>query len=124
MSGYMVQGQNVKGGGKVNDRSIQELLELDLEDIQFYYMHKKFFDDIEETAIMKAQAKKVALYEGFMKEAPLNLYAVYAGLYMENNKQSSLAQKLYVSLSTLRRQRGELFEFLLKKLEEVEREDT
>ena len=114
----------MKGGGKVNDRSIQELLELDLEDIQFYYMHKKFFDDIEETAIMKAQAKKVALYEGFMKEAPLNLYAVYAGLYMENNKQSSLAQKLYVSLSTLRRQRGELFEFLLKKLEEVEREDT
>ena len=120
----MVQGQNVKGGGKVNDRSIQELLELDLEDIQFYYMHKKFFDDIEETAIMKAQAKKVALYEGFMKEAPLNLYAVYAGLYMENIKQRNLARQLYVSLSTLRRYRGELFEFLLKKLEEVEREDT
>ena len=108
----------------MNDKSTQELLELDLEDIQFYYTHKKFFDEIEETAIMKAQAKKVALYEGFMKEAPLYLYEVYAVLYMENNKQSSLAQKLYVSLSTLRRQRGELFEFLLKKLEEVEHEDT
>ena len=108
----------------MDDKQKQELLELDLEDIQFYYTHKKFFDNIEETAIMKAQAKKVALYEGFMKEAPLNLYAVYAGLYMENTKQSSLARQLYVSLSTLRRYRVELLEFLLKKLEEVARENT
>ena len=73
---------------------------------------------------MKAQAKKVALYEGFMKEAPLNLYAVYAGLDMENIKQRNLARQLYVSLSTLRRYREDLFVFLLKKLEEVERENT
>ena len=108
----------------MNDKSTQELLELDLEDIQFYYTHKKFFDEIEETAIMKAQAKKVALYEGFMKEAPLNLYAVYAGLYIQNDKHDNVAKKLYVSRSTFRRQRVKLFEFLLKKLEEVDREDT
>ena len=108
----------------MNDRQKQELLELDLEDIQFYYTHKEFFDEIEETAIMKAQAKKVALYEGFMKEAPLNLYAVYAGLYIQNDKHENLAKKLYVSRSTFRRQRVKLFKFLLKKLEGVESEDT
>ena len=108
----------------MNARTTQELLELDLEDIQFYYTRKKFFEGIEETAVMQAQAKKVKLYEGFMKEAPLNLYAVYAGLYMENSKHSSLARQLGVSLSTLRRNRVELISYLLKKLEEVEHEDT
>ena len=107
----------------MKERSTQELLEFDLEDIQFYYKHKEFFDGIEETARTKAQVKKAELYEGFMKEAPLNLYAVYAGLYMENCKQNNLARRLYISLSTLRRQREELFIFLLKKLEEeIERE--
>ena len=108
----------------MDDKQKQKLLELDLEDIQFYYTHKQFFADIEETVIMKAQAKKVALYEGFMKEAPLNLYAVYAGLYIQNEKHENLAKKLYVSRSTFRRQREKLFEFLMKKLEEVECEDT
>lgn len=108
----------------MNDKQKQELLELDLEDIQFYYTHKQFFSEIEATSVMQAQEKKVALYEGFMKEAPLNLYAVYAGLYIQNDKHENVAKKLYVSRSTFRRQRVKLFEFLLKKLEEVEREDT
>ena len=46
---------------------------------------------------MKAQAKKVALYEGFMKEAPLDLYAVYAGLYIQNDKHENLAKNFYAN---------------------------
>ena len=64
----------------MKERSTQELLEFDLEDIQFYYKHKEFFDGIEETARTKAQVKKAELYKGFMKEAPLNLYRAYASV--------------------------------------------
>ena len=109
-----------KEGEERSVMTVKEKLEYDLESIHYYYTHKQFLNGAENLEVLAEYALKAEFYHDLVKTAPLNLYAVYVGLYMEDNKQSALARKLYLSVSTLRRQKVELHAYLQKKLKEVE----
>lgn len=70
----------------------KEEIRNDLKDIRYYYSMERLFLSGESVVRADEVIDKVKRYNAVMGKAPAKLYAVYMGLYVNNNSQSALAE--------------------------------
>ncbi len=70
----------------------KEEIRNDLKDIRYYYSMERLFLSGESVVRADEVIDKVKRYNAVMSKAPAKLYAVYMGLYVNNNSQSALAE--------------------------------
>lgn len=94
----------------------KESIRHDLSEIRYYYSQKALFDKGNFKVVKSTIEDKIAMYAKAIESAPARLYAVYVGLYVENNTQLSLSQKWGYSEGYIKILNGQLCEFLLRSL--------
>lgn len=92
----------------------------DLKNIRYYYSRKEVFDDAECNVGKTKLLEKIELYNNAICLAPPRLYDLYVTLYLHNNTQESLAEKLGYTLEHISRLNTQLIKFLQKNIKEKE----
>ena len=67
----------------------------DLNEIRYYFARKKRLDDVSELVGNNKVVDMVERYNVAMQNAPIRLYDLYTSLFVENNTQESLSNKLF-----------------------------
>lgn len=86
----------------------------DLKDIRYYFSRKEVFDKALDSVGKSVIIEKIDKYNEAIKTAPPRLYDLYVSLYLNNNTQESLADKLGYTLEHISRLNSGLVEFLQK----------
>ena len=94
----------------------KESIRRDLLEIRYYYSQKALFDKGNFTVVKSTIEEKIERYAKAVRTAPARLYAVYIGLYVENNTQLSLSEKWGYSEGYIKILNRQLCEFLLHSL--------
>lgn len=92
----------------------------DLKEIRYYYSRQNVFDKVEESVGKNAILDKIALYNQVICNASPRLYDLYVSLYLQNNTQDSLSDKLGYTTETISRLNSQLVKFFLKELNKEE----
>lgn len=86
----------------------------DLKDIRYYYSRKEVFDKALDSVGKSTIIEKIEKYNEAIKTASPRLYDLYVSLYLNNNTQESLADKLGYTLEHISRLNSSLVKFLQK----------
>lgn len=89
----------------------KEEIRNDLKDIRYYYSMERLFLSGENVVQVK-----VNHYNAVMRKAPAKLYAVYFGLYVNNNSQAALAEDWGCTERYVRRLSDKLYGYLERNL--------
>lgn len=88
----------------------------ELKDIRYYMSRKVIFDKSASCVGKINIEKRIELYNRYICDATPRLYDMYVSLYLENNTQESLSEKLGYSLVHIGRLNAELIRFFQQKL--------
>ena len=88
----------------------------DLKDIRYYYSRQKVFDKALISVGENIISAKIKRYNDAIRQAPPRLYDLYVSLYLENNTQDSLSEKLGYTVETISRLNSQLVRFFQKTL--------
>ena len=88
----------------------------DLEEIKYYYSRQKDIDVACQTVGKSIILDKVAKYNDAMKNATVQLFDIYIGLYVQGSTQENLAYDMGFSLDYIRYKKNEMFEYLISVL--------
>lgn len=83
----------------------------DLKDVRYYYSKKDDFDKAFLSVTVNDIFDKVNKYNDAVKSAPVRLYDLYLGLYVNNNTQFALSDKLGYTPDYIRQLNRKLCEF-------------
>ena len=100
------------------------IIRKDLKDIKYYYSRKELFDSCMDEVGKLSMTEKVSKYNKAICSAPPRLYDLYVTLYLKNNTQESLADRLCYSLVYISKLNSDLIKFFQKNVEEVKNEDV
>ena len=95
--------------------TLQEIRD-DLREIRYYMSRKTVFEKSAPCVGKNAIEKRMALYNGIVCNASPRLYDLYVSLYMENNTQESLSEKLGYSVVHIGRLHKQLLTFFQANL--------
>ena len=90
----------------------------DLKDIRYYYSRKAMFEKASASVGENSILKKINDYNALIRLAPPRLYDLYVSLYLENNTQESLSDKLGYSVEYISKLNGQLIRFFQKNIKE------
>lgn len=90
----------------------------DLKNIRYYYSRKDIFDQATSAIGKNAILKTIALYNEAICLATPRLYDLYVSLYLQNNTQESLSNKLGYSIEHISRLNKQLVEFFQQYFKE------
>lgn len=93
----------------------------DLKNIRYYYSRKDIFDKAISAVGENLILEKTALYNEAVCAASPKLYDLYVSLYLQNNTQESLSDKLGYSIEHISRLNSQLVKFLQKYFNEKEK---
>lgn len=88
----------------------------ELKEIRYYMSRKAVFDKSASCVGKNTIEKKMELYNHIICNATPRLYDIYVSLYLENNTQESLSEKLGYSLVHIGRLNAQLVKFLQQQL--------
>ncbi len=88
----------------------------DLKDIRFYYTYRKDLLEASKIIYENELVNKIDIYNKAMICAPILLYHIYYGLYIQSNTLQSLANKLCFSYDYIQRLNNKLVSFLCLQL--------
>ena len=94
----------------------KEEIRNDLKDIRYYYSMERLFLSGENVIRAEDVIEKVKHYNAVMSKAPAKLYAVYLGLYVNNNSQAALAEDWGYTERYVRRLSDKLCGYLERSL--------
>ena len=86
----------------------------DLQDIRYYYSRKEVFDKAENSVGKTMMLETIECYNNAICMAPPKLYDVYVSLYLHNNTQESLSEKLGYTFEYISRLNTKLISFFQK----------
>lgn len=92
----------------------------DLKNIKYYYSRKAVFDKVVNYVGESEFTKKIELYNTAIKLASPRLYDLYISLYLGNETQESLADKLGYASEYISRLNSQLVRFFLKEFKKEE----
>lgn len=92
----------------------------DLRDIRYFYSRKELFDKSAMAVGTSIIFEKVEKYNKAICSAPPRLYDIYVSIYLNNNTQESLADKLGYTNEYISMLHTQLINFFKKNLEEKE----
>ncbi len=84
----------------------------DLKDIRFYYTYRKDLLEASKIIYENELVIKIDVYNKAMIYAPILLYHIYHGLYIQSNTLQSLANKLCFSYDYIQKLNRKLVSFL------------
>ena len=90
----------------------------DLKDIRYYYTRKSMFDKASASVGENTILNKIEKYNSLVRLAPPRLYDIYVSLYLDNNTQESLSDKLGYSVEYISKLNGQLVRFFQKTIKE------
>ena len=88
----------------------------DLKNIRYFYSRKDIFEKASTSIGENTILEKIERYNKAVRSAPPRLYDLYASLYLENNTQESLSQKLGYTIEHISRLNSQLIKHLQKTL--------
>ena len=83
----------------------------DLKDIRYYYSRKAMFEKASASVGENSILKKINNYNALIRLASPRLYDLYVSLYLENNTQESLSDKLGYSVEYISKLNSQLIKF-------------
>ncbi len=92
----------------------------DLKNIRYYYSRQTVFDKVTDTIGQNVIIEKLDIYNKAICLAPPRLYDLYISLYLQNNTQDSLSEKLGYSIEHISRLNSQLVKFFEKELNKKE----
>lgn len=90
----------------------------DLKDIRYYFSRKEAFEKVSASVGENNIAIKLEKYNKAVRLAPPRLYDIYVSLYLDNNTQESLSDKLGYSVEYISKLNGQLVRFFQKTIKE------
>lgn len=97
-----------------------EEIRRDLKEIRYYYSRKKRFDGYAEQISQNVTARTAERYNEAVRNAPPQLYEIYACLYVRNYTQESLGNELGYTLQHINALNKRLLLFLQNELKDEE----
>lgn len=94
----------------------------DLRDIRYYYARKELFEKVSGNIGVNHIEEKIGKYNQAICFAPPRLYDLYVSLYIENNTQESLSEKLCYSAEYISKLNKVLVRFFQKQFIENKEE--
>lgn len=88
----------------------------ELKDIRYYMSRKAVFDKSASCVGKITIEKRIELYNRYICDATPRLYDLYVSLYLDNNTQESLSEKLGYSMVHIGRLNADLIRFFQQKL--------
>ena len=88
----------------------------ELKEIRYYMSRKSVFDKSVDCVGKNAIEKRIELYNRYICDAKSRLYDLYVSLYLDNNTQESLSEKLGYSMEHICRLNTQLVKFFQQKL--------
>lgn len=92
----------------------------DLKDIRYFYIRKDMFEKPNFVVGKNKITETVEKYNKVICYASPKLYDIYVSLYIENNTQETLSDKLGYSLVYISKLNTQLIKFFQKQLENKE----
>lgn len=92
----------------------------DLKDIRYYYSRKTVFDSVSQTVGENSILEKINKYNNAIRNASPRLYDLYVSLYLNNNTQESLSDKLGYTFETISRLHTKLVKYLKEQFDKQE----
>ena len=92
----------------------------DLKDIKYYMARKNIFENNNFSVGKNITTDKLNRYNEMICSAPPRLYDVYVSLYLQNNTQESLADKLGYSVVYISLLNSQLIKFFQEKFNKKE----
>lgn len=92
----------------------------DLQNIRYYFSRKEKFDKVSDSIGKNEFSETVKKYNEAICLAPPKLYDLYISLYVENNTQESLAEKLGYTFEYISRLNSKLVKFFYERLNKKE----
>lgn len=92
----------------------------DLKDIRYYYSRKEVFDKAEYSVGKTSILGKIKKYNEAVCSAPPRLYDLYVSLYLQNNTQDSLSERLGYTFEHISRLNSQLIRFLQQNIDDKE----
>ena len=93
----------------------------DLKDIRYYYSRKAMFEKASASVGENSILKKIETYNRLVRLAPPRLYDLYVSLYLENNTQESLSDKLGYSVEYISKLNSQLIKFFKTNIDKEEK---
>lgn len=87
----------------------------DLKNIRYYFARKDMFDRVSISVGENSILEKINTYNRIVRNAPPRLYDIYVSLYLENNTQESLSDKLGYTIEYISKLNSQLVKFFQKK---------
>ncbi len=88
----------------------------ELKEIRYYMSRKAVFDKSVDCVGKHSIEQRLELYNRYICEAKPRLYDLYVSLYLDNNTQESLSEKLGYSIEHICRLNTQLVRFFQQKL--------
>lgn len=88
----------------------------ELKEIRYYMSRKSVFDKVVHCVGKNAIEVRMQLYNKYICEATPRLYDLYVSLYLDNNTQESLSEKLGYSMEHICRLNTQLVKFFQQKM--------
>lgn len=98
-------------------KTLDELRE-DLKEIRYYYARKQAMENGFLSTGKNEVVKKVERYNTAMKIAPIRLYDIYVGLYLNNYTQEAYSMELNYTPEYIQRLNKQLLKFLQGAIKE------
>lgn len=96
----------------------------DLKEIRYYYSRLSVFDKALENVGKNVILEKIEKYNKAICLATPRLYDLYVSLYLQNNTQDSLSEKLGYTIETISRLNSQLVKFFQKEFMKEEKLDA
>lgn len=93
----------------------------DLKDIRYYYSRKAMFEKASASVGENSILKKINNYNALIRLASPRLYDLYVSLYLENNTQESLSDKLGYSVEYISKLNSQLIKFFKTNIDKEEK---
>lgn len=88
----------------------------DLKNIRYYYSREALFDKVIDKVGKNMILEKIKKYNSAICSASPKLYDLYVSLYLQNNTQDSLSEKMGYSIEHISRLNSQLIKFFEEKL--------
>jgi len=92
----------------------------ELKEIRYYYSRKADIDSLGKQIGTNKMIEKLERYNAAMQYAPIILFDLYGGIYLNNNTQESLAEKWGYSTVQIQRLNTKLIAFLYSQFTKEE----
>lgn len=89
----------------------------DLKNIRYYFARKDMFDRVSISVGENSILEKINTYNSIVRNAPPRLYDIYVSLYLENNTQESLSDKLGYTIEYISKLNSQLVKFFQKSFD-------